>query len=131
MLFFRITDILYDKSRRKGRKNNQCKNNLPVHVDMVFDSRSRTDLVMDVWRFKLFMGRRIYNGILVYAKTIYLQKIKLPVLAFIASIICGWQNEAFAAPIWGACTLYYLIKNLLCLNRRCGYGLDIQLELCA
>lgn len=39
-----------------------------------FDSRSRTDLVMDVWRFKLFMGRRIYNGILVYAKTIYLQK---------------------------------------------------------
>lgn len=39
------------------------------------------------------------------------RKIKLPVLAFIASIICGWQNEAFAAPIWGACTLYYLIKR--------------------
>lgn len=39
------------------------------------------------------------------------RKIKLPVLAFIASIICGWQNEAFAAPIWGACVLYYFIKR--------------------
>lgn len=39
------------------------------------------------------------------------RKIKLSVLAFIASIICGWQNEAFVAPIWGACVLYYFIKR--------------------
>lgn len=39
------------------------------------------------------------------------RKIKLPLFAFIASIVCGWQNEAFAAPVWGACVLYYLIKR--------------------
>lgn len=51
-------------------------------------------------------------GFLYMLKQSVYRKIKLPVLAFIASIICGWQNEAFAAPIWGACTLYYFIKRL-------------------
>lgn len=59
-----------------------------------------------------YLWAAVFTMVFLYIlkQSIY-EKIKLPVLAFIASIICGWQNEAFAAPIWGACVLYYLIKR--------------------
>lgn len=39
------------------------------------------------------------------------KKIRFKWQAFVFCIVCGWQHEAFAAPIWGAGIIYYLIKK--------------------
>lgn len=39
-----------------------------------------------------------------------ISNIFLPLIT-LGSILCGWQNEAFSVPTWGASVLYYLIKK--------------------